>query len=52
MKYKMITKENIKEGELIQYCGFYILDAMKLKDAGFEPDYFFVEDDALQGVKE
>jgi len=45
MRYKMITKENMKEGDSVQFCGFYILKAKELVDSGFEPDYFFVEDE-------
>ena len=41
MRYKMITKENIKEGDSVQFCGFYILKAKELVDSGFEPDYFY-----------
>ena len=44
MTYKKINKENIKEGDEIQYCGFYILKAKELKEAGFEPECFFVEE--------
>ncbi|GAH55067.1 unnamed protein product [marine sediment metagenome] len=43
-KFKQINKEDMKEGTLVQYCGFYILDAKKLKEAGFEPKCFFVEE--------
>ena len=45
MTYKKINKENIKEGDKVQYCGFYILKIKELKNAGFEPDYFFVEEE-------
>jgi len=41
----MIIKENIKDGDAVQFCGFHVLKAKELVDAGFEPDYFFVEDD-------
>lgn len=50
MKYKMTTKEKIKEGDSVQFCGFYILKAKELIDSGFEPDYFFIEDDSKNQI--
>ena len=49
MNYKKIDRAFIKECDEVQFCGFYILDIKKLKDAGFEPTCFFVEDEEWKG---
>lgn len=40
--YKMIRASKIKEGQLIQYAGVYIL---KAEEMGLKPDCYFVEVD-------
>lgn len=42
MAWKKIPKEQIKEGDLICYGGFY---ATRLRHINIEPDCYFVDED-------
>ncbi len=48
VKMKIILKKDIKEGDKVQYCGFYILEKERLEKAGFIPDFYFVEEEELK----
>lgn len=45
MNYKFIPKDEIKEGQPVQYVGVYILNKKQLEEAGIEIDGYFVEEE-------